>query len=66
MVKVNNKNTRTRWQIRSKLTVKIPERRLVGFFFVNYEHMSQLFLVFLFSVTLNELTFAGKFTTRNV
>ena len=28
MFRVNNRNTRTRGEIRSKLTIKIPERRL--------------------------------------
>ena len=45
MFKVNNKNTRTRCQICSKLTIKTPERRRV--FIVNLEHISHFVLVFL-------------------
>ena len=39
-VKVNNKNTRTRFEIPSKLTVKTP-----GVLIVNFEHISHLVLV---------------------
>ena len=46
MFKVNNKNTRTRCEICSKLTTKIPERRQ-GIFTANFEHVSELALVFL-------------------
>ena len=51
MFKVNNRNTRTRCEICSKLTTKIPERRQ-GIFVANFEHISQLTLVFLL-LTLN-------------
>ena len=50
LVKVNNRNTRTRCEICSKLTIKIPERchcRRSGDFVVNFEHFSDLDLVFL-------------------
>ena len=52
MFKVNNKNTRTRCEIGSKLTMKTPERswghwRRFGVFMVNLEHTSPLGLVFL-------------------
>ena len=50
MFKVNNTNTRTRCEIYSKLTIKIPERRQwrrSGIFIVNFEHISHLLLVFL-------------------
>ena len=56
MFKVNNKDTRTTpmaymaCEICSKLTIKIPERRQwrrSGIFIVNFEHISQLALVFL-------------------
>ena len=43
MFKVNNKNTKTRCEICSKLTIKIPERRhwrRSGIFIVNFEHIS--------------------------
>ena len=49
MFKVN-RNTRTRCEICPKLTTKTPERRhwcRSGVFIVNFEHISQLVLVFL-------------------
>ena len=52
MFKVNNRNTRTRCETCSKLTVKIPERRQwrrSGIFVVKFKHISQLVLVFLLS-----------------
>ena len=48
MLKVNNRNTRTRCEICSKLTTKTPERRHwchSGIFIVNFEHISHLVLV---------------------
>ena len=42
MFKVNNRNTRTRCEIWSKLTIKIPKRhqwRRSGIFIVNFEHI---------------------------
>ena len=53
-LKVNNKNTRTRRDICSKLTIKTPELRQwcrFGVFIVSSEHISHL-LVFLL-LTLN-------------
>ena len=55
MLKVNNRNTKTRREICSKLTRKIPERRhwrrsVISI--VNFEHISHLALVFLL-LTLN-------------
>ena len=50
MFKVNNRNTRTRCEICSKLTIKTPELRQwrsSGVFIVNFEHISHLVLVFL-------------------
>ena len=50
MFKVNNKNTITRCEIRSKLTIKIPELRdwhRSGIFIVNFAHISHLVLLFL-------------------
>ena len=50
MFKVNNKNTRARSEICSKLTIKTPERRhwrRSGVFIVNFEHISHLALVLL-------------------
>ena len=55
LLKVNNRNTRTRREICSKLTLKTPERRhwrRSGIFIDNYEHISHLVLVFLL-LTLN-------------
>ena len=48
--KVNKRNTGTRCEIRSKLTIKTPERhqwRRSGTFIVNFENISHLVLVFL-------------------
>ena len=50
LLKVNNRNTRTRCDISSKLTIKIQEQhhwRRSGIFIVNFEHISDLVLVFL-------------------
>ena len=50
LLKVNNRNSRTRCEICSKLIIKIPERRQwrrSGIFIVNFEHISHLVLVFL-------------------
>ena len=50
LLKVNNRNSRKRCEICSKLTIKIPERRQwrrSGVFIVNFEHISHLVLVFL-------------------
>ena len=49
MLKVNNRNTRARCEICSKLTMKTPERcqwRRPGAFIVNFEHILHLALVF--------------------
>ena len=43
MFKVNNRIARTRCEICSKLTIKIP----FDVFIVNFEHISHLVLVFL-------------------
>ena len=50
LFKVNNRNTRKKSEICSKLTIKTSERRV---FIVNFEHISYLFLVFLL-LTLNK------------
>ena len=47
MFKVNNRNTRTRCEICSKLKIKIPERRQWRRSSVNFEHISHLAVVFL-------------------
>ena len=49
MFKVSYRNSRTRYETCSKLTIKTPERRHwrpSGDFIVNFEHISQLALVF--------------------
>ena len=56
LLKVNNRNTSTRCEICSKLTINTPERRQwrrSGVFIVNFEHISHLVLVFLL-LTLNK------------
>ena len=48
MFKVSNRNTVTRYEMCSKLTIKTPERRQwrgSGVFIVNFEHISHLVLV---------------------
>ena len=50
LLKVKNRNTRTRCEIFSKLTIKTPKRRYwccSGVFIVNFEYISHLVLVFL-------------------
>ena len=51
LLEVNKRNTRARYEICSKLTIKIPEQHS-GIFTVNFEHISHLVLVFLL-LTLN-------------
>ena len=46
MFKVNNKDTRTRCEIYSKLTIKTPK------VIVNFEHISHLFLVLLLIILI--------------
>ena len=48
MFKVNNRNSRTKCEICSKLTIKTPELRnwhRSGVFIVNFEHISHIVLV---------------------
>ena len=55
LLKVNNRNTRTRCEICSKLTIKTSERRQwrrSGVFIVNFENIPHLPAVFLL-LTLN-------------
>ena len=66
LLKVNNRNTRTWWEICSKLTT--PERRhwrRSGVFIVNFEHISHLVLLFLLLTLSTELPtgyrLAGQF-----
>ena len=61
LFKFNNWNTRKRYEIRLKLTMKTPEQRhwrRSGIFIVNFERISHLSL-FLF-LTLNRKIFAGN------
>ena len=61
LFKVYKRNTRTRCEIRSTLTIKTPERRQwrhSDVFIVNFEHISYLVLVFLL-LTLNILLLTG-------
>ena len=58
MFKVSNRNTRTSSEICSKLTTKGPERRYwhrSAVFFVNFEHISHLVLVFLLSTLSSKM-----------
>ena len=61
--KVKNRNTRTRCELCSKLTIKTPERsqwRRSAFFIDNLEHITHLALVFLL-LPLSRLMRAGLF-----
>ena len=56
LFKVNNRNTRKRCKICVKLTIKPPEQRHwrpSGVFIVKFEHISDLFLVFLSLLWIN-------------
>ena len=55
LLKVNNRNTRTRFEIYSKLTIKTPERRhwsRSGVFIVNFKHILHLAPVFILNMQL--------------
>ena len=52
ILKINNKNTETRSEICSKLTLKTPERRQFAVSVFNSEHILHLVLV-LSKLTLN-------------
>ena len=61
LLKFNNRNTRTRCEICSKLTIKTTERHHwphSDVFIVNFEHISELALVLLL-LTLNMKFSAG-------
>ena len=61
LFKVNNRNTGKECEICSELKIKPPEKHNYhrsGIFVVNFEHISQLFLVFLL-LSLNRKMFAG-------
>ena len=64
LAKLNNRNTRKRCKICSKLSLKTPERRqwcLSSVFIVNFEHILHHFLVFLLP-NLNRKIFAYGIT----
>ena len=61
LFQVNNRNTRKRCEICSKLTIKTLERRHLNFFvvfIVNFENISHHFFVFLL-FTLSKKILAG-------
>ena len=61
MLKATKRNTRTRFEICSKLTIKTPEFLINVFivFIVNFEHISHLVLVFLLLTSFFEDLIAG-------
>ena len=62
LFKINNRNIKKRCEIRSKLTIKTPERRHwrhSGALVVNFKHISHLFLLFLLLI-LNKQIIPGK------
>ena len=66
MFKVNNRNSRTTWEICSTLTIKTPERHQwcrSSVFVINLKHMSHLVLVILL-LTLSRQLPARKMYTR--
>ena len=67
LLKVNNRNTGTRCEICSKLTIKTRERpqwRRPHVFIVNFDHISQLVLVFVI-LTLNMYMLTGSLNSNN-
>ena len=68
LLKVNNRNTRTRSGICLKLTIKTQERRhwhRSGIFMVNFEHISHLVLVFLLLTLIILLPAAQQLNVEN-
>ena len=65
LFKVNNRLTRTLFEICSKLTIKIPERlhwRLSGVFIVNFEDISHIVLVFLLLILIKQMPAENRYT----
>ena len=61
LLKVNNRNTRKRYELCSKLIIKTSQRRnwcRSGVFIINFEHFYTFFLVFLL-LTLSKQMLAG-------
>ena len=55
LLKVNNRNNKTRYEICSKLTINMLERRQwrrSGVFIVNFEHISHFVVVFLLTLDM--------------
>ena len=66
MFKVDNRNTRKRFELCPKVIMKASERRHWRRYdtcFVNFEHISHFFLLFLL-LTLNKYLFVGMFLSR--
>ena len=66
LFKVNNRNTRKRCELCSKLIMKTPERchwRRFNVCIVNFKHISHLFVLFLL-LPLNKHLFVGMFLSR--
>ena len=61
MFRVNMKNSGTRCEISSKLTIMTPERRQLAISVFNSEHISHLVLVLL-KLTLNKQMLVGVIT----
>ena len=69
LLKVNNRNTRTRCEICSKLTINIPERcdwPRSGVLIVNFEHILHLVLMFLLLTLSRQMLTGDCLITRNV
>ena len=67
MFKINNRNTRTRCETCSNLTIKTPEQRqwlCSGVFIVKFEHISHLVLVLLL-LTLNRQMPTGLLPSKS-
>ena len=67
MFKVNNRNTRRRCEICSKLALKTPEQRqwrCSGVFNINFEHISHLVLVFLLLTLSRYADWADIYTVK--
>ena len=65
LLRVNNRNTITRSEICSKLTIKTPERRhwrRSGIFIVNFKNILQLVLVFQLLTLIKEISAGSRST----
>ena len=69
MLKVSNNNTRTRCEICSELRIKTPELRhwrCSGVFFLNFEHVSHLVLVFLLLILNSQMPIENFHVLANI